>query len=465
MDEKLQVLVFERHRENLKFLSRFFERHPLYRCQFVPDARALRKLLRGKTPYLLIAGCSLLDRAKAAEPPCPVIFTVNRVPEDMRAVARLKAENYVISPLIREDLEYKLELASRKRSALEAIRRDKKHLETLLDLTYLVSSSLDPDEILYFIVRKLSEIIPLTRCSMLSLAPDGGGHVTVVSTFEDPSVKNLRLDLRKYPEIKKAIRTRSAVVVRDAMRDPLMRAVRPEIAPIGIRSIVVVPVFFRNEVIGTLFLRTSRTGHVFTEGEVKLCQSIANASASALNNAFLFEKLKAERARLESLSITDFLTGVYNTRYFYHRLEDEFSRAQRYRLPLSSIMMDIDHFKRVNDTHGHRTGDMVLKEFATVIKSRTRKSDVFARYGGEEFILLLPQTAAKGAVSESQRLARVIARHAFKDLKAGQRIAFSAGIACYPHKKIKTQDDLIRLADDALLRAKEAGRNRHVVYK
>ena len=109
---------------------------------------------------------------------------------------------------------------------------------------------------------------------------------------------------------------------------------------------MVIPVIFRNEVIGTLFLRTSRAGHTFTEREIRLCNAIANAATNALYNAFIYEKLETEKTKLEKFAITDYLTDVYNIRYFYHRLEGEFSRAQRYKAPLSCIMFDIDYFKR-----------------------------------------------------------------------------------------------------------------------
>ncbi|MEK7332426.1 MAG: GGDEF domain-containing protein, partial [Nitrospirota bacterium] len=107
----------------------------------------------------------------------------------------------------------------------------------------------------------------------------------------------------------------------------------------------------------------------------------------------------------------------------------------------------------VNDTYGHRVGDMVLREFAQFVKKHTRKSDVFARYGGEEFIMLLTQTSDKGAIAEAERLRYVIKEHRFKSLKNKKGITASIGVVSYPHKKIKTQDDLITFADNALFTA------------
>jgi diguanylate cyclase (GGDEF)-like protein len=243
-----------------------------------------------------------------------------------------------------------------------------------------------------------------------------------------------------------------------------MKEVRDIIAPIGIRSIIVVPVVFRTEVIGTLLLRTSRKSHMFTKREIKLLIALASASANALYNAFLYEKLDKEKTRLEKLAITDYLTGIYNIRYFYNRLEEEFSRSERYKQPLSCLMLDIDHYKRINDHYGHRIGDIVLREFAQLVKRHTRKSDLFARYGGEEFILLLPQTSMKGALIEAERLRMIVKEHQFKPLDKEHGVTVSVGVSCAPHKKMKNYDDLINLADNALFQAKQKGRDQSVVY-
>jgi diguanylate cyclase (GGDEF)-like protein len=123
------------------------------------------------------------------------------------------------------------------------------------------------------------------------------------------------------------------------------------------------------------------------------------------------------------------------------------------------MMLDIDHFKKINDTYGHRIGDFVLREFAQLVKRHSRKSDLLARYGGEEFILLLPQTSLKGALIEAGRLQRVVKEMQFPHLRQDQRITVSFGVACLPDEKIKNPDDLINFADNALYKAKEKGRD------
>jgi diguanylate cyclase (GGDEF)-like protein len=191
---------------------------------------------------------------------------------------------------------------------------------------------------------------------------------------------------------------------------------------------------------------------------------MAHASANSLYNAFLFEQVEDEKTRLEKLAITDYLTGIYNIRYFYHRIVQEFSRSQRYASPISCLMLDIDHFKKINDVYGHKIGDQVLREFATVLKKHSRKSDVLARYGGEEFILLLPETPPDGAAAEAERIRTYIKDHRFKSLKGGRTITVSVGIATYPDPRIRTYDDLISCADTALFTAKNSGRNQVSVY-
>ena len=456
-----EIVIYDKNEESLRFLRDFFKKRNDYSAIFIKDEKSLLKELNKKKAAALIVGSSAMPgKIKLADTGCPVIAMVaGDISNGIRSIIAQDIELYLITPFHEEDFEHKLNIAIGKKGWAENIYREKRDLETIVELTYLVSSTLDPNEVLYFVVKRIAELIDVTRCSMISIPCEEKKHAYVISTFEDPGKTNIKLELKKYPEIRKALRSRSTVFIKDALKDPLMREVRPVLAPLGIRSIVVIPVIFRNEVIGTLFLRTSRAGHTFTEREIRLCNAIANAATNALYNAFLYEKLENEKTKLEKFAITDYLTGIYNIRYFYHRLQGEFSRSQRYKAPLSCIMFDIDYFKKVNDSYGHRVGDMVLREFAQFVKKHTRKSDVFARYGGEEFIMLLTQTSDKGAVAEAERLRYVIKEHRFKSLKNKKGITASIGVASYPHKKIKTQDDLITFADNALFAAKNSGRD------
>jgi diguanylate cyclase (GGDEF)-like protein len=125
-------------------------------------------------------------------------------------------------------------------------------------------------------------------------------------------------------------------------------------------------------------------------------------------------------------------------------------------------MLDIDYFKNINDTHGHRTGDMVLKELAMLIKSTVRKSDIVARYGGEEFAIILANTDIAGATYDAERIRKNVEAHKFKAVPRIE-VTMSLGVAAYPHKEIDTGGDLVARADTALYKAKHGGRNRIVI--
>ncbi len=159
------------------------------------------------------------------------------------------------------------------------------------------------------------------------------------------------------------------------------------------------------------------------------------------------------------LTTIDGLTQVFNRRYFEDTIERELSRSRRYTRPLSLVMIDIDHFKRINDNFGHLAGDAVLKEVASVVKSRTRREDVFARYGGEEFALLLPEIDTRGAVALAEKVRKLIEKHEF--VFDGERISvtISAGVATV-QKKGELPAEVIGRADEKLYAAKQGGRNR-----
>jgi len=461
---KKDIIVYGRDRGVQDFLKDFFKDRKDYSARFIQNRNILKKELGEKPAALLIDSPDGLEETQDLNITVPVIALISsEVTKGIRSVIRSDVECYLLSPFLKDELESKLKVVTRGKGWLESLYMEGKNLHVIVELSYLFSSTLNPREVLFLVVKKLAEIIKANRCSILSINPDNRRYAEVISTFEDPDIADLKIDLRKYPEIRKALTSKKTIIIKDAQKDPLMKDVREIIAPIGIRSIVVIPVIFRDEVIGTLLLRTSRKSRSFTKREIDLCIAIANASANALYNALLHEKLSREKTRLERFAITDYLTGIYNIRYFYNRIEEEFSRAVRYRLPLSCIMFDIDHFKKVNDNFGHRVGDIILREFAQLVKMHTRRSDVFARYGGEEFILLLPQTPVKGAVAEAERLRIAVKKHQFNAIRKKIDIAVSIGIACRPHKKIKNYDDLINLADNAMFAAKKKGRDRIVV--
>jgi diguanylate cyclase (GGDEF)-like protein len=169
------------------------------------------------------------------------------------------------------------------------------------------------------------------------------------------------------------------------------------------------------------------------------------------------------RETLRKQATQDNLTGLYNRHYLDARFEQEFDRTQRKGAPLAVVMLDIDHFKRFNDTFGHAAGDHVLTELGKVIRSAGRKSDVACRYGGEEFLLFMPETAAQVALKRAEEIREAVKKlHLTWEGQALGAVTLSAGVAAYPEHG-SDPAALLRCADQALYRAKELGRDRVVL--
>jgi len=174
------------------------------------------------------------------------------------------------------------------------------------------------------------------------------------------------------------------------------------------------------------------------------------------------ERKKME-ADLEKMAVTDALTGIYNRGYFNRHLNDEYKRSKRYNIPLSLIILDIDHFKSVNDTYGHPAGDALLIAVATELHNLARDTDIVARYGGEEFVLILPQTDGKSALILAERLRAAVANISVSAEKEMISVTISLGLACIPGSEADSPDHYLRIADRALYQAKETGRNKTVL--
>ncbi len=181
-------------------------------------------------------------------------------------------------------------------------------------------------------------------------------------------------------------------------------------------------------------------------------EAIADQAALAFERAKLI-------AFLEELSVTDALTGIANRRQLEWRLTEEIERARRYQYPLTTLMVDIDHFKQVNDTYGHQVGDAVLQKVVQRMRQSLRRTDFLARYGGEEFLVLAPQTPMERALTLAERLCHAIAS---KPIAVNENllipITVSVGVAVFP-QHAQNERELINTVDIALYRAKQEGRN------
>lgn len=240
------------------------------------------------------------------------------------------------------------------------------------------------------------------------------------------------------------MQTGQAVYVSDAEQEP--RFAKRDVAITG--SVFSAPLRFKEKSMGVVnFGRDQTEG--FSTHDVKMLTLVANQIALGLANAKLYTQTR-------ELSVTDELTGVYNRRHFGQVLQLEWKRAVRFKRELSLLMLDVDYFKRYNDSFGHLKGDEILRGLGKLLNQNLREVDTVARFGGEEFIVLLPDTDKRGGLAVAEKL-----RHLIQETMDG--ITVSIGVASFPDD-VTEIDDLIDHADIALYEAKDHGRNRVYLY-
>lgn len=210
-----------------------------------------------------------------------------------------------------------------------------------------------------------------------------------------------------------------------------------------------IPLTYRNSIIGVLVVEDDTPNRDWEDEEMLMVKTVSDQLAVAISHARLFRQVQTQ-------AMTDALTGLYNHRYFQERLDREIKLADRNNQSLSLILLDLDHLKRINDTHGHRAGDAALCHVARIMQSNVRDIDICARYGGEEFVIILPQCEREHAFNVAERVREAIA------LKPAPRVGpvtASIGVATYPTPAM-SKEDLVEMSDRAMYLAKGAGRNR-----
>ncbi len=220
-------------------------------------------------------------------------------------------------------------------------------------------------------------------------------------------------------------------------------------------SLFVLPMLFEKEILGILVFIFEKT-NALTTHQTELLKVLGNQASMSIANAKFYEEI-------ERLAVTDGLTGLYNHRHFQEKLSQEFNRVERFSDPLSVLIIDIDHFKKINDTYGHPVGDVVLRRVAEIIRKTIRNIDIAARYGGEEFAAILIGTDSKGALKMAERLRSTVADEKFYSEKNDFRVTISIGISTYL-RDIRKKEEIIERADKALYAAKRNGRNQCVLW-
>ncbi len=340
----------------------------------------------------------------------------------------------------------------------------RKTLNTLTQRTQETERSKLQIETLYESSRQLAKLMSLEQIieKILSIVREILGHrnfsILLLSREQDALELKAKIEggkITRYEQTQKfnltgvwgeVVRNASVERVLDVQSDPREALAEKKDA----RAQLSVPLIVGGRVFGILNAESPDVG-AFLDQDEKTLTILANHAALAIENFQLHSKT-------EELTILDELTGAYNYRYFRQKLEEEFKRAKRYRQPLSLMMMDIDWFKRCNDTYGHRFGNQVLKELVRIASKGIRDVDLLCRYGGEEFVVILPQTLKEDAREIAERIRVNLGQQLIELDKTKTRVTVSIGVATFPEDASEA-DELIEKVDQALYQAKGRGKN------
>lgn len=404
----------------------------------------------------------------------PVLAAVDRSagPDDVApaaGVADVIGRPIVVRQfLARVDAQLRLRTALREARArsdglereLRRVRDEAAASHEVMEIVHEIVGEGSTTAIYRVLARRLARALGITRCSVV-LANPGDSMATVAVAHDDVTLQDFAISLDDYPEISEALGLGRPVLVEDAAADPRLQEAagrRPGVR--HLRSAIVLPFVLDRWRAGVLFLRTRRGERALTQDDLGFAEPVLRAAVAAVRRSQLLESTRADNQRLEALATTDPLTRLLNRRALHDRLAAEVQRADRYGEVLTLLLIDIDHFKQVNDTHGHLVGDAILAQVASLLQSSLRTVDIAARYGGEEFIAILPETPLDGGLVIAERMRDRIARQEFAGAHGRPlTLTVSAGLAVYPGPDVRSMDELIARADLALYRAKADGRN------
>ena len=459
-----------------------------YDVAAAPRGEEMYELLERKSAELLLLevdepgvdGAAVLRRLRANDRwrDLPVLMVSTQGSEEVATRAlRAGAADFMAKPFRLRELLARIQTQLRARDTLhrayaalrevsEALvesREEAKSRRELVDILHEVTGELSPEEIFRILARRVARALDISRCSVILARP--GDELGVVATaFDNPGLRNFPIRLERYPEIRAALDHGAPVLVEEGVNNPLYGEIRKvweaEGLTVPVSSAIALPFTLDRTQLGVFFLRTSGSEPPLSHHDIEFADTVIRAAVAAIQRAQLLETTRADKARLEALATTDAVTTLLNRRALVDRLSHEMERARRYGTPLALLMVDLDHFKDINDTHGHLVGDEALREVARVLHSAVRNVDIVARYGGEEFAIVLPETSNEGAVAFAERVRERVAEHVFANERLPSlRITVSVGVASVPSADIESVEDFFARSDEALYRAKAGGRN------
>lgn len=352
------------------------------------------------------------------------------------------------------DTEKLQSFASALSTALHSVE-ERVHLERrlrevtmLYDLHRLMQSAGGKEQVCKAVVSQIHSLTDCDNCTLFLLDRTQG-------TLEAKATKGRVVNLLDQMQFERGTGVSGWVAAKgrqihisDLAQEPSLNIAS---VPPRVRSFAAIPMRVQNQIVGVINISDGKPGQ-FSDDDCELLNLLAEQAAVIIEHS-------EEVQNLEIQALTDPLTGVANRRYFHKRLEEEIRRTRRYKHSLGVIMLDIDHFKKVNDQYGHATGDAVLQGLAGLLRQSVRDTEIVARYGGEEFALLMPLTNTDEAYAAAERIRKAVFAHAFTNLQGKViPITVSVGVASFP-SDCRSVSELIEVADKALYAAKNGGRN------
>ena len=331
------------------------------------------------------------------------------------------------------------------------LTRQNQELTIFHDVAKALTSSLDLDSILQTIMDKMAEYFRPDTWSLL-MVDEGQDELYFAIAVGDKSeaLKTVRLKMGEGIAGWVAKHGESRIVP-DVHADPLFASRVDQTTKWETRSVICVPLRSKLRVLGVIQL-VNVDMERFKDAELFFLQSLCDYAAIAIENARWVEKI-------QELTITDDCTGLYNARHLYKTLDTEVYRSSRFGYEFSILFIDLDHFKSVNDTHGHLIGSKLLAEIGYLIKAQLRLIDFAFRYGGDEFVVLLPQTGKDQALVVAKRLRDGLRASSFCQAEGlNLNVRASIGLATYPHDA-RTAHDVIRQADGMMYVVKNSSRD------
>jgi diguanylate cyclase (GGDEF)-like protein len=354
------------------------------------------------------------------------------------------------------DTHRDLQLVKEKLALKDELEERLTELSLLFDVARSLNTTLELDELLSRITRMVVERLHIPDFSIMLLNEEGMLEVK----HAWPQGRGLEGHTFAVGEgaCGRAAQTRKAVYLPDLTDGTSIFARRGLRGGTEHGALLTVPMVHADTLLGVINCQRPDTAS-FSAEEIELFTAVADQAATAVTNA----RLHAETVKL---TLTDALTGVPNRRHLFQRLDLELARAQRFGVPLALLMVDVDHFKRLNDLAGHRAGDETLRRVSDVLRTRARKVDTLGRYGGEEFVLLLPQVSKSAAVEVAETLRRAVAEAVTLSRTGlpGGHVTVSIGVAHFP-TDATVQETLVDCADSALYCSKRTGRNRVTAFE